>query len=77
MKMAGACLLAGRRCAPPRTSSSGVELVRSIPARYLVGAGENGGEGVDENVGDALAFECCEERVRIAPLEAHGCTRKD
>jgi hypothetical protein len=65
--MAGACPLGGRRCAPPRTFSSGVELVRSIPARDLVGAGENAGEGVDEHVGDALAFECCEERVPVAP----------
>jgi hypothetical protein len=47
--------------------SSGVELVRSIPARDLVGAGENAGEGVDEHVGDALAFECLDERGRVAP----------
>jgi hypothetical protein len=36
-------------------------LVRSIPVGDLVGAGENGGEGVDEHVGDALAFERCED----------------
>jgi hypothetical protein len=29
--------------------------------------GENAGEGVDEDGGDALAFERCEERVRVAP----------
>jgi len=50
-----------------RKFSSGVELVRSIPARDLVGAGEIAGEGVDDDGGDALAFERCEERVRVAP----------
>jgi hypothetical protein len=76
------CPIGARRCAPPRgrggASSLPASSWRGRSPRVVSSApGENAGEGVDEDGGDALAFERCEDAYGSRRVEAHGCTRKD